>query len=123
MDARFRLGLERSWLAASAENTAVPLTCRDYMDGIWAKVCDEIDGSTDHAFPMLRSWQLTGLACGVGELTVTADSLARFAGEAGHQLTWILANIEDRLQRVSGDKFLSLAFKVAAAPAAIGEVA
>jgi hypothetical protein len=72
---------------------------------------------------MIRSWQLTGCACGVAELTVSASSWALFANQAGHGLTWILANIEDRLQRIQGDKFLSLAINVVTSAAQSGEVA
>jgi hypothetical protein len=122
MDARFRVGLESAWQAPSAENTTVPLTFRDYMDGIWARVCDEIDRGPDHPFPMIRSWQLTGCACGVAELTVSASSWALFANQTGLALTWILANIEDRLQRIQGDKFLSLSINVVTSAAQSGEV-
>jgi hypothetical protein len=123
MDARFRLGLERAWQARSAENTAVPLTCRDYLDGIWAGVCDEIDPGPGHPLPMIRSWQLAGCACGVAELTVSASSWALFANQTGRALTWILANIEDRLQRIQGDKFLSLSINVVTRAAQPGEAA
>jgi len=122
MDARFRLGLESAWQAPSAENKAVPLTFRDYMDRTWARVCDEIDRGPDHPLPMIRSWQLTGCACGVAELTVSASSWGLFANQAGHNLTYILANIEDRLQRIQGDRFLSLAINVVTKAAQPGEV-